>query len=420
MKRTFTSSFLGLAISGLLLASCSQMASYENEDLALEQARADKAGFTLSPFGNAGGENAMVLTGEGNECITDNTNGDEYKATGNLSLTWGGGQGVNEKNLDVEVWNTLTTIEYRFVLTSTARNGDNLQYFDEEEDDWVVETSLTVGTTYSVSRPLPTGWTAGDLITEQWRTTGAGGQLGGDGEDIVENGVISFPLIGICTETTITDGTVEPICTDEIFQITASVSSYGNFTGGMIQIWDASDAVVASADVTETVKSVTYDFSNSTAGTYSFSAHYVGAGSNGYNDSKSDPITVEVEECGDCKESFSYESIDSDTYIFTYISKEDLTGAEFKFTSPHVKAITSEDDKNYSVNPGNGQGSPTVSTWIGDVIACTPITFTITFTPDCDQNEAGFANLWTDFKVNGDSKKGISEVNEIIKFECSQ
>lgn len=70
MKRIFTSSFLGLAISGLLLASCSQMASYENEDLALEQARADKAGFTLSPYGNIAGENAREFV-DNPDCETE-------------------------------------------------------------------------------------------------------------------------------------------------------------------------------------------------------------------------------------------------------------------------------------------------------------------------------------------------------------
>lgn len=120
----------------------------------------------------------------------------------------------------------------------------------------------------------------------------------------------------------------------------------------------------------------------------------------------------------DCKESFSYVKNQDGSYTFTYLSEEDLNNAEVKFTSPHVSEITSEDGKIYTVNPGNGQGSPTVSTWVGDITACTPITFTLSFTPDCDQNQAGFANLWTDFKVNGESKKDISEPTDIIKFQC--
>lgn len=121
-----------------------------------------------------------------------------------------------------------------------------------------------------------------------------------------------------------------------------------------------------------------------------------------------------------CEESFSYVQNQDGSYTFTYRSEVDLDDAEVKFTSPHVTEITSEDGKIYTVNPGNGKGSPTVSTWVGDITACTPITFTLSFTPDCDQNQGGFANIWTDFKVNEVSKKDISEPTDTIKFECEE
>lgn len=87
MKTIFTSGFLGLVISGLLLASCSQMASYENEDLTLEQASADKAGFRLNPFGTTNGnENAMVSS-SGNFTLTYT---EEICEGDDLEFTFGG------------------------------------------------------------------------------------------------------------------------------------------------------------------------------------------------------------------------------------------------------------------------------------------------------------------------------------------
>jgi len=93
-----------------------------------------------------------------------------------------------------------------------------------------------------------------------------------------------------------------------------------------------------------------------------------------------------------------------------------LEGAEVKFTCPHISSFIAIDGKEYAINPGNSKGSPTVLTWIGDIEACTEITFTLSFEADCDQNSSGKANLFTDFKVNGESKKGD---NENIVYQCS-
>lgn len=116
-----------------------------------------------------------------------------------------------------------------------------------------------------------------------------------------------------------------------------------------------------------------------------------------------------------CDESFSYEENEDGSYTFTYISSEDLENAEVKFTCPHIASFEALDDKIYSVNPGNSHGSPTVLTWIGDIDACTEMTFTLSFEADCDQTNSGKANMFTDFKVNGESKKGS---NENIVFDC--
>lgn len=118
-----------------------------------------------------------------------------------------------------------------------------------------------------------------------------------------------------------------------------------------------------------------------------------------------------------CDESFSYEDNGNNSYTFTYVSSEDMEGAEVKFTCPHIVGFEAMDGKQYSVNPGNVKGSPTVLTWIGDIEACTEITFTLLFEADCDQTSSDKVNLFTDFKVNGVSKKGD---NENIVFNCSE
>lgn len=170
------------------------MATYENEDLLANQEVAARSGFNLNPYNTGGNENAMTLTGGGDyltDCITEES-GDEFKAYGDLSANWGGGPNAGTKSLTVEVWNTLTTIEYRFTLTSSNPNGNNLQYFDEQLDDWVSASSLVVGVPKVISRPLPGGWEAGDVITEQWRQVGGGSPL--------DAGDVAYTLIGECTD----------------------------------------------------------------------------------------------------------------------------------------------------------------------------------------------------------------------------
>jgi hypothetical protein len=118
-----------------------------------------------------------------------------------------------------------------------------------------------------------------------------------------------------------------------------------------------------------------------------------------------------------CDESFDYEVNEDGSYTFTYASSEDLENAEVKFTCPHIVDFEALDGKEYEVNPGNSKGSPTVLTWTGDIEACTEVTFTLSFDADCDQTSSGKVNLFTDFKVNEESKKGD---NENITFNCPE
>lgn len=57
----FKTRLFGLALTGLILAGCSQTGTYETADLMNEQAEAGKAGFKMTPFGINGNENAYMV-----------------------------------------------------------------------------------------------------------------------------------------------------------------------------------------------------------------------------------------------------------------------------------------------------------------------------------------------------------------------
>lgn len=172
--------------------------------------------------------------------------------------------------------------------------------------------------------------------------------------------------------------------------MTASVSSFGDFTGGTIEIRNGL-TVVASQAVTADDKDVTYFVD--TPGNYTYTAHYVGAGSNGYNDSASDPVSVTINDCGGCDEEFRYE-VDGNEVTFTYIPAEDVTGANLAFTFPQSALDTPLQGWTYS-----GQTMQRTM----DLKACETYTWKVTLTCKPLNNPQ---NKWTDFTVNGVSKKG--------------
>lgn len=401
--KTFKTNLLGMALAGLILSACSQTGMYETADLMNEQAEASKSGFRLDPFG-VGNENAMELTGGSDfniNCITS-TSGSVYKASGSLSGKWGGPDGDKfSKTLNVEVWNTPTTIEYRFLMTG---DGGNLQYYDEITASWINAGSLTAGTVRSISRPLPTDWVAGQVITEQWRQTGSGGPLGGDGTNIVENGVVSYALIGICTTTSLSEGTTEPICKGAPFSLTATVStSAETLTGGKIEILNSSNVVVASADVTSTVRTVTYNVPTGTADDYTYSARYVRSEpSFRYQNSASSTSTVQVIECGGCDEAFSYVENANGTITFTYKPAVDMDNAKVVLTFAQSAVVTI---------PGFSPEGATMQA-ILDLEACETYTWTATISElRCTGLGQTTVNAWTDMTVNTVSKKNEKTPN---------
>ncbi len=133
-----------------------------------------------------------------------------------------------------------------------------------------------------------------------------------------------------------------------------------------------------------------------------------------------------VPECPTCDEELlTYETADNLNIVFSYNDDEPLTAATVEFTFPQVLDLplnennmyVAPDGKMYTVNNPTNQ---TVFTWVGDLPCSTEEaeTFSFSFQADCSAPPAndGKAIIWTDFKVNGESKKG-SNVN-IVYTGC--
>lgn len=130
------------------------------------------------------------------------------------------------------------------------------------------------------------------------------------------------------------------------------------------------------------------------AGTYDLKYQY--AGSKGFTD-----FAVTVDDCS-CEESFNYDDAGDDdptTYTFYYTPSEDMTGAHLVFTFAQAVAVSGLDGW---TNNGNATSS-TEETRM-DLEACHTYEWTVTLSKDCS-GHSGNSNLWTDFKVNNDSKK---------------
>lgn len=128
-----------------------------------------------------------------------------------------------------------------------------------------------------------------------------------------------------------------------------------------------------------------------------------------------DGYFISVSECLGCEESFSYTVNGDLNVVFSYTSADDVLGAVVKLTCPHIQTtdgFTSEDGKVYEVN---NTGNNTVLSWTGDLAACQEITFDLTLNPDCSKKNKGNGEvtLWTDFKVNEESKKTVTPPENI-------
>lgn len=103
------------------------------------------------------------------------------------------------------------------------------------------------------------------------------------------------------------------------------------------------------------------------------------------------------EKCPGCEESFTYTNNGNNSYTFTYTPAEDVIDQTVVFTFPQAKMVLGLDES-WETNGSTRQKSMSFT-------ECEPVSWTLTFTPDCSGHSAQ-SNVWTDFKVNNMSKKG--------------
>lgn len=172
------------------------------------------------------------------------------------------------------------------------------------------------------------------------------------------------------------------------FSITAAVGSnlqVQQLVGDVwVQVFQASSS---------TANPQTFNLSFAEAGSYSL-RYKIGAG--GF----SAPVPVTVVDCSDCEESFTYVDNGDGTYTFTYVPAEDMDAALVVFTFAQGVAVSG-----YEWDWNGASSSRTESM---NLTACEEYTWTVKLEADC-AGKSGQSNVWTDFKVNGNSKKADPE-----------
>ncbi|SFB61104.1 hypothetical protein [Algoriphagus aquimarinus] len=132
----------GLVISAMLLGACSQLATYENEDLLTDLAKSEQAGFKLSAFGSASNENARLST-SGNF----NLNYTETVCVGdNITFSFGGTGFTGTRTVQLQ----------------QLVDGEWIQVFQQAQAPKGVSGSLS-------------GYAVG-TYTFRWKVSGQGGQ----------------------------------------------------------------------------------------------------------------------------------------------------------------------------------------------------------------------------------------------------
>lgn len=180
--KIFTTKLLGLVISALLFGACSQMATYENEDLTNTLEKSDQPGFILSPYGIGSNLNASLEYFEGactTECIDPEDPETFFVLTGRKNFN-------PQIYIDYSIYHDATDIYYEFSIGTNNSSTPTIATFNGE----VVE-----GLTYSISYPLDEGWQGCDLVERTFTLTRGGG---GGGSTVVEIPT-SYALVPICT-----------------------------------------------------------------------------------------------------------------------------------------------------------------------------------------------------------------------------
>ncbi|MBC6365517.1 hypothetical protein [Algoriphagus sp. AK58] len=193
MKKVFNSGLLGLVISGLILGACSQTATYEQADMGLDQAQANREGFILTPLGDVANPNAMLeLADCGDGCISErqlliNSITREFmpgEDEGHEEGEEGGhdeGEGHEEgdgpilKTVNFEIWNTPERIIAKLTSNRTMRrfeyfvNGTKYQYDPGD--------GIHAGQPVYLYFDLPKGYEACEYTLESIKIWGGGPPL---------------------------------------------------------------------------------------------------------------------------------------------------------------------------------------------------------------------------------------------------
>lgn len=282
----------------------------------------------------------------------------------------------------------------------TVKRGDNVIYgpYDSPVGSGAQSEIIIPAVT------LNTPWEKCDELTIGLTAKGVGS---GGGKVVV--GAV-YKLREVATITTIA-AVPNPVCTGEEVTVTGTVTSGEMITGGTIKLMEGS-TVVASAPAT--AGKVEFKYTPESAGTRTFKAVYDRV--SGYCASESAPVEVVAEDCNECDESFSYEINDDGTVTFTYKPAVDMEDVNVVFTFPQVEFITFLSGYEYESfeRPGQGYAQNMQATLSFE--ACEAYTWTVQLL-DCTAANP-VANGWTDFKVDGDSKK--NDLTPNFTYSCPE
>jgi len=216
-------------------------------------------------------------------------------------------------------------------------------------------------------------------------------------------------VVAAVTYTSTITGNESDVCVDSVQEFTLS-----GWNGGAalnVQIWDASILDWVSIDSFNgqltSPKSLSYTFS--AAGVYHLRYQVSGSDANGGTKGFVE-FDVTVVNCTVCTESFSYAANGGGSYTFTYVPAEDMEDVLVEFTFAQGVAVAG-----LNGFTRNGNGNSSVWSTTSSFEACETYTYEVTLTPDCSGNSNN-SNVWTDFKVSGESKKG--DLSNIV-IACS-
>ncbi|HEY9170009.1 MAG TPA: hypothetical protein VIN72_11020 [Lutibacter sp.] len=179
----------------------------------------------------------------------------------------------------------------------------------------------------------------------------------------------------------------DEVCASEAtaFCFTAAIG-----TNLQVQQWIAGEWVQVYQIAQSTSENTCFNLTFATEGTYQL-RYKIGAG--GFTQ-----VSVNVVDCSEgCDESFSYVANGGGSYTFTYTPAESVTNANLVFTFAQGTYVSGLAD----FSPAGVTMQKTM-----DLVACTTYNWTVILQSNCKGGGQNDANVWTDFKVGSESKKG--------------